>query len=236
MVILLHEWGHGTVAWLYGLKQSPFDVYYGGWALLHVDEHVDYDFLLATHRGVEAALIGIAGLSVDIALTILMFGLLRVPRIQRNTVLFSLAYWILVMNMLALFQYVPITTFSTQGDIGRFIHGLNISPWLVFIPGTILVLLALWRMFVNEIPKAYAVIPLKTHLGQSLFLAMTLFMIFLLIYTHGYNPMTDKGADLFSKILAILSIIAVPILFLICSPRRQWVIKRVEYFLPKSNL
>ena len=46
VAILLHEWGHGLVAWLFNVKQSPFDVDYGGWALMHVDENVDYAQLL----------------------------------------------------------------------------------------------------------------------------------------------------------------------------------------------
>src|SRR5258706_8418240 len=57
--ILLHEWlGHGAMAWILGQKNSPFDIYYGGWSLLHVDEQVDYNKLLATNQGVSAALIG----------------------------------------------------------------------------------------------------------------------------------------------------------------------------------
>ncbi len=69
--ILLHEWGHGTVAWLYGLKSSPFDVTYGSWALLpNIDEHVNYASLLAASRGVAAALIGIAGFTVSLLLLI----------------------------------------------------------------------------------------------------------------------------------------------------------------------
>ena len=32
--MLLHEWGHATVGWFYGLTRGPFDIHYGGWALI----------------------------------------------------------------------------------------------------------------------------------------------------------------------------------------------------------
>jgi hypothetical protein len=63
--ILLHEWGHGTLAWLYGVNNSPFDIQYGGWLLMNADENVNYTNLIDSGRGVAAALIGIAGSSVS---------------------------------------------------------------------------------------------------------------------------------------------------------------------------
>lgn len=205
-------------AWHYCLadrtKKSPFDVYYGGWGLLHVDENINYSQLLSHHQGITAALIGIAGCTVSALLAIL----------------FILSYWFLIINMVPLFQYIPLTTFSTQGDIGRFVHGLNISPWWVFIPGSLLIVIALWRIFSLEIPRAYAVIPLKTIGAQRVFLLTSLGIIFLLIYTHGYNPVTDKGSSLYQKILSIASVLLVPILFFICNPSRNWVKNRFLYY------
>lgn len=229
--ILLHEWlGHGMAAWLLGQKSSPFDIYYGGWSLLHVDEHVDYDKLLATNQGVSAAIIGISGLTVTGILFVISLTLLTRPNIQKNNIIFTFLYWTLVINMLALLQYLSLTTFSSQGDVGRFTHGLNISPWWVFIPGTFIVIIGIWRIFSIEIPKAYAVIPIKSLLGRRLFLIAALTIIFLLIYTHGYNPITDKGTSLPSKILASFSLLLVPILFFVCNPSRDWVKNSVKKY------
>ena len=36
--LLLHEWGHGALAWLNNVKKSPFDIQYGGWLLMNADE------------------------------------------------------------------------------------------------------------------------------------------------------------------------------------------------------
>lgn len=133
--ILLHEWGHGTAAWLCGIKSSPFDVQYGGWFLMNVDEHVNYTALLNSGRGVTAALIGIAGVSVSFILTIASFILLNSKRWKQSIIKFIFVYWFLITNMVPLVQYFTISTFSVEGDVGRFIHGLNLSAWWIFIPG-----------------------------------------------------------------------------------------------------
>lgn len=228
--LLLHEWGHGTVAWLAGVKQSPFDVQYGGWLLLDADENVDYGQLINTGRGVAAALIGIGGFSVSLLFTIISFILLSFKSIQRNANIFTIVYWFLIINMLPMVQYLTVSTFSTQGDTGRFIQGLNIAGWWVFVPGVIFLIYAIWRILNVEIIKAYVVMPVRSLLGQNLLLLATLSIIFLFIYTHGYNPLTDTGMDKFSRILAVISIILMPMLFIICNPVRHWVQKRIAFY------
>jgi len=202
--LLLHEWGHGTLAWLCGVKSNPFDVQYGGWLLMNADENVNYTSLIESGRGVAAALIGIAGISVSLAFVIVCYILLNSKSIRHNTVKFIFSYWFLIINMIPLVQYFTISTVSSEGDIGRFIHGLNISAWWLFVPGTIFNIFLIWRILKTEIPKSYAVIPIKSLLGQNIFLLTTLSIIFLFIYTHGYNPFTDEGMNASSRILATI--------------------------------
>lgn len=229
--ILLHEWGHGTVAWLYGIKQNPFDVHYGGWFLLNVDENVNYTALIQSGRGVTAALIGIAGVTVSFILAIISFRLLNRKSIIKSSMKFAMVYWLLIINMIPLVQYLTIAPFSQEGDTGRFIHGLAISGWWLFIPGTLFIIYALWRILSIEIIKAYAVISIKTLLGRNIFLLITLSIMFLFIYSHGYNPLSDKGMNTLSKGMAIASIILVPILFILCNPARRWVKKALFQFI-----
>jgi len=222
-IVLLHEWGHGTTAWLFGYKKSPFEIQYGGWFLLHCDEAVPYDRILAQGHGVQAALIGISGFTVTTILFLLsLFSLNR--RFGTHSLwLLSVFYWSCVLNMMAIFGYIPLDTFSKQGDIGRFVHGLDISPWLVFIPGTILVAICLYRLLRQEIIKVYVFAPIVTIRMRRILLGTSLFLIFLLLYTHGYNPITDSGTNIFSKTLAALSILLFPILLVVCNPSRNWV-------------
>lgn len=226
--ILLHEWGHGTAAWWFGQKSNPFDIYYGGWALLHVDENVDYESLILVGQGTHAAIIGASGVSVSIFTLLISFLMVRCPNIQKSTFLFTFFYFSLALSVVPLLQYFILTTFSTEGDIGRFITGLNISPWWVFIPGTIFVMFILWEIFKKEVPRAYAVIPIKSLWERRLFLFFTLAIIFLFIYSHGYNPLTDQGTTLISKVMAVISILLVPVIFIICDPSRKWVKKALS--------
>lgn len=233
--ILLHEWGHGTVAWLYGVKSSPFAIHYGGWLLLHVDEHVNYTSLIQSGAGTAAALIGIAGGSVSLILLLCSFVLLHTKKCKNNPIKFIIVYWFLIINMVPLVQYLCVSTFSSQGDTGEFIHGLNISPWWVFLPGTIFVALALWRILGVEIIKAYVVMPVKSIPGQSVLLLFSLATIFLFIYTHGYNPFSDSGSNIKVYVLAMFSIILAPALFILCNPMQKWVKKAVAQCKQKIN-
>lgn len=221
--LLLHEWGHGAVAWLYGVKHSPFDVTYGGWFLKNADENVNYDALFDSGRGVTGALIGIAGPVVSFLFVIISFILLNRKSFYRDATKLIFAYWFLVMNMLPMMQYLTVSTFSSGGDTGHFAHGLNISSWWIFLPGTVFIIFAMWRILKIEIIKAYVVMPIKSITGQNILLLITLGIIFLFIYTHGYNPFTDKGLDSFSRVMAILSIVLAPVLFIVCNPMRDWV-------------
>ncbi len=223
IALLLHEWGHGVVAWLYGLKHSPFDIQYGGWFLQNADEHVDYDMLFNMGRNFAAGLIGIAGPIVSVTLVIICLILLNHKSFQHNSVKFIFIYWLLVINMIPTIQYFTVSTFLPGGDTGHFANGLKISAWWIFIPGTIFNIYLIRRILKLEIIRAYAFIPIKSILGQNIFLLATLSLMFLFIYTHGYNPLTDKGLDKFGKVLILISIAFVPILFIICNPMREWV-------------
>jgi len=227
--ILLHEWGHGTLAWLSGIKESPFDIQYGGWLLMNADENINYANLIDSGRGVATALIGIAGSSVSFILAILCLIFLKY-NFQRGAIKFIFVYWFLIINMIPLVQYFTISTFSSEGDVGRFVHGLNISAWWVFVPGTIFNIYTIRRILKVEIPKSYAVFPINSLLGRNLFLLVTLCILFLFIYTHGYNPLTDKGMNTFSRVLAMLSIAIVPILFLACNASRSWMKKAIAVY------
>ncbi len=230
VIVLLHEWGHGTTAWFFGYKNSPFEIQYGGWLLLHCDEAVPYDKILEAGHGIRAALIGISGFTVTTILFLLSLVSLNRKFGTRSLWLLSVFYWSCVLNVMAMFGYIPLDTFSTMGDIGRFVHGLNISPWLVFIPGTILVTICLYKLLRQGVIKVYVFAPIRTILMRRILLGISLCIIFLLLYTHGYNPFTDKGTNTLSKILAGLSILLVPILFVVCNPSRNWVKQTAERY------
>ena len=132
-------------------------------------------------------------------------------------------YWLLVVNMVAVVQYFVICTFAQEGDVARFIQGLQLSPYTVLIPGLVLTTFFLQRIFRKEIIKAYVAMQIENLFAQKALLLATLFVIFLLIYTHSYNPITDNANNLIAQIIAVGASALVPILFCICSPSRPWV-------------
>ena len=223
--LLLHEWGHGFVAWLYGVKTSPFDIQYGGYLLQNADENVDYVALMASGRSVASALIAIAGPVVSLIILIIALSKLRSNKINNKPIKFTFIYWLLIMNMIPSIQYLSVSPFVSGGDTGHFAGGLHFSPWWIFIPGTLFIIFLLRMILKNIIPKAYIVIPIKNVFAQNLFLLTSLCLMFLFIYTHGYNPLTDKGLDLFTKVMVVISICLVPILFIIYNPLRIKLLK-----------
>jgi hypothetical protein len=227
--IILHEWGHGLVAWLLGYKTNPFDVDYGGWFLLNVDESVPYNQILAAGQGFRAAWIGIAGLFVSLSLFI--FCWISLKKIKSNAFLYSFFYWFAVVNLVPIFQYLTVQAFSIEGDVGRFTHGLAISPWWIFWPGTAFVSTALYHFFRYLVPKAYAILSISSVWMQRLFLLISLIGIFLWIYLHGYNPLSDPGMPEQAKILALFSMLLVPLLFLLCNPSHSWVKREISKYI-----
>ncbi|MDF1796621.1 MAG: hypothetical protein P1U63_08815 [Coxiellaceae bacterium] len=227
IAIILHEYGHGFVAWLYGIKDSPFDVIYGGWYLQNVDEGVSYHHLRAIGALHQEAFIGIGGTCVTLFLALLSLLLLNCKSVMRKRVIFTFLYWLLIINMVALTQYFFLSVFADGGDMGHHVHGLKISPWWVFIPGTIFIAAMLYRIFSTEILKAYVIMPLQSIWTQRLLLLLSLATIFLMLYLHQYNPISDNKGVLIDQVLAVFSIFLVPILFFVFNPSNQWVKQRL---------
>lgn len=221
---LLHEWGHGFTAWLFGVKEAFFDIHYGGWLFLDTHEHVPYDQL----NGTTAALIAVSGLLVTLVLFLLSLALMN--RIQKHPLAYLFFYSTALVNLIPLVQYFPIQTFSSGGDVGHFIKGLQISPWWVFFPGLLFTSFALYQMLAKALPKAYALLPIRSLWGRNLFLLYTLSVIFLFIHIQGYNPFTAPHIPLSCRILGIIAIFLVPVLFILCYPSRAWVCKAVEIY------
>lgn len=218
-----HEYGHSTTAWLLGYKKSLFDIYHKNFYLV-LDEAVDYDSILASGRGRDAALIGISGITMSTLLFLISLFSLNIKWVMRRTFWLSFFYWLADIDLMVMFQYIPNNTFTKGGDIGRFLHGLNISPLVIFIPGTLLVLLAFYRFYYYETIKIYALLPIKTNIMRRIFLFSTFWLqILLLIYWS--PPVSYKIIAWSSQIFSILFILFI---LISCDSSRAWVKRRIE--------
>ena len=59
----------------------------------------------------------------------------------------------MVINLAELIAYIFMRPFITTGDTGRFNAGMDLSPWLLFVSGTLFLLCALWLLARRIGPK-----------------------------------------------------------------------------------
>lgn len=175
---LLHEWTHGTTAWLFGVKDNPFDIHYGDWTLLHVDEDVDYRSLLSTNRGWTAATIAASALVTNAILFVTSLRLLSRTVIQGRKRLFQFVFWFAVMNIAELYSYIPLRAIPPSGDVRNFLYGTGLSVWPVCIAGTVLIGVGIWNVLGRQLLGYHRVIvPTQTSM-QYVASILTVLVIF----------------------------------------------------------
>jgi len=220
--MLLHEWTHGTFAWIFGYKTNPFAIYYGDWTLLDAWELVDYKAILAKGKGWIVAIIGISPIIVGATLYLIGIKVLSIPKIKNIKLLWYFLFWFTLSNLGQVLDYVPVRTFTNysngllDGDIGHFLQGLHLSPWVIFFPGTIFVIIAIWEFFKVEVPQLYAVMEISSFHRKW-------YLLVVLLYLFAWYGASGFHSSAISKDFSRLSILMIPILFTICNPARNWV-------------
>ena len=228
LMVLLHEWTHGTTAWMFGCKDSPFDIQYGGWTLSNVDENINYKLLFSTEKGFVASMIAVSALLMNALLFILSIILLSRKTIQRKRWFFHFFYWFAVMNIGELFSYIPVRTFViNRGDVGHFTYGLNLSPWVVFVPGIFLVAWGLWYIIKRETPRFYHLMALSSVLWRHIHFIILVFVIF---FWFGSSAFYDYGMNSLWSLWSLVSVLMGVVVFIICNPSSEWVKRAVDLY------
>lgn len=161
VVFFAHEYAHTIVAWLLGWKKNPLDLHYPKPSItvlliqLGIDQKVDEAPIFAEGRGADAALIAAAGMVLGnglITFPLSRFAYAKAKEAGRPAWA-MLAFWITAASIGNFLDYVPIRTFSDDGDMGSIEHGLGWSPWIIMILLGVPTLLAiLW--FIGRIVPA----------------------------------------------------------------------------------
>lgn len=154
--LLSHEWTHSTIAWLFNLKDNPMHIHYGGWMFTNiyaVDTGNFYANLFATGKGHIASFIAIGGPGMNLFLTIVGFLMLSILRRNKAPLTSYFFFWFTLFNLSQIYSYIPTRAFSHSGDIGFFLKGFGLSPWLLFIPVTIAVYWAFIFLLKNLLPE-----------------------------------------------------------------------------------
>ncbi len=159
--LFFHEWSHSTVAYMLGILKGPLDINYGhGWTFAGISEFDDwsvYPDLIAQGRGIDVAMISIAGPMMNVLLAVISLALLTRERVRSSLLLFSLLFWVALHNVAQVWAYIPQRSVMYQGgDFFFFDWALNISPWVVTVPGTLLIIVGFAMVFVYVFPTLIA--------------------------------------------------------------------------------
>jgi hypothetical protein len=157
-----HEWSHSTAAFLTGVTQKePLDINYGhGWTLSGcsaIDDWNVFPGLIDNGRNTAAAGISIAGPMMNVVLAVIAFALLTRERVRSSLLLFSLLFWMALINVAQVWTYIPLRSVMYRGgDIFFFEWALDLSPWAVTVAGTLLIIAGFALVFVSVFPALLA--------------------------------------------------------------------------------
>ena len=233
IAMLPHEYMHSFVAWVLGDKSNPLALTYGGtsWPnlllLLHMDENVNYDLIMSMGHHAHVALIAFSGAGfANVPLFILSLWLLNKDKIKNAPYLYYFLFLFNLMNLGNFYDYVPIRTFSTQGDVANFVHGLNISPWWVYIIGGYIVAFLIWHFFTRTMVTAFI------DLGLTITAKASLMIVCVCILFGYFGGPGFVGQGVISFFLSATSFIAIPGLVAGLWPTRTWVVGRLNRNTP----
>lgn len=224
LVLMMHELSHSTLAWLLGVKADPLNIIYGdligsGW-----DENVDYGVLFNAGRGATAAAIAFAGPFSNIVLFFVTAGLMTVKWVKEHRWAYHTIFWTSVITFIMIFEYVFTRSFMTHDDFGNINHGLGISPWPIFITGTILGLIGLYYLYAYKLPEYFAIMTPDARTLQYISGAVISFIIFLFYIGLRITSYPEIPQWWFGT----AGIVALFIAPLIASPTRAWVQERMK--------
>ncbi len=218
-----YEYAHSTAAWLLGYKSSPFELDYGKFNLANlfllgqVDENVDYRAIFAQNHGHAAAFIAFAGSGIgNDLLYVVSLLLLWKEAVRRRPQFFLFLFRLNFMCVGNFYDYVPIRTFASHGDIANITHGLGVSPWFVVAVAGYPTALAMWYFFSRTLKDASSLLVPDSRGLQATLAAICAFLML------GYFGASGLfGCGDVSQALSGLSLLAMPGITVACWPRRQ---------------
>jgi hypothetical protein len=215
--ILMHEFTHSTAAWLLGYMPSPLSIVWGNFLTMKGwDEGVPYHRLFSSSQNPAEAIIGGSPLLVHTIVVALGLVLLQRPWMKKNKWLFHTLYWFVIVNFMELIGYIVMGSFAPGGDTGHFNHGLGLSPWFLFVAGTLVITIGLYILFSKIVPLMDDVIARRNHLTHWAILLMTAFILFL--WGSGLEAMSLYPDP--QWMFGLLGVAAFGFVLLTCNPNR----------------
>lgn len=223
LVIYMHELSHSFMACFLGTKENPLDIIWGrGIFAVACDENVDYQTLFSAGKGTTAAIIAFAGSLSNIILFFVTAALTSLKSVKSRPWVYHAVFWALATTFIMIFEYVFTRSFMTGDDFGNIEHGLGLSPFAIFIPGTILGLIALWYIFTILVPDHYKIVTPFELPKQYITIASVSFVFFLLYIGLRINAYPSVP-EWWCGLVGIFALFVTPVLI---SPMRRWVQER----------
>jgi hypothetical protein len=226
--VLLHEYAHTAVAWLFGFKTNPFAIQYGDFSwqniflVAYVNDTVNYSLIFSSGHPKIAGIIAFAGPGIATSgLYLITLYLLSCTKIKKHPYLFYFVFWLNIINLFELLSYVFLRAFSIEGDTGIAALGLGYSPWWTLILGGSLLIIALWYFFTYTLIQVYKIMKLESAMAQIIFLLLCTFLLFVLPGIYILLHIALYGVS--TAILAGISCSMMPIMIIVCWPTRGWV-------------
>jgi hypothetical protein len=228
--VLPHEYAHSFMAFELGFKSDPFIIHFGGRRLVNllflteIDEHVDYAAMFARGAGPAAALVGFAGPGLgNGTMYLLSLRFMQLQGVREHALALMWFFWFNLMNVGNFYDYVPIRTFVSHGDIGHITQGLGVSAWVVLIVLGVPTATAMYWLFARTIPLALARLAPKSPFRRRLIVTLSVVAIF------GYFGLAGwSGYGEISHALSAVSLALIPVALILCWPTRGWMRTRIE--------
>jgi len=232
LAVFPHEYAHSFTAWLLGYKNNPLALNYGGtgWnnllLLSNIDENVNYKAIYLAGHGFHVALIAFAGPGIANGLLfILSLYLLKNNTVKKKPYLFYFLFWFNLMNLGNFYDYVPIRTFASHGDMAAIEIGLNISPWWIYIIFGYLVMFLIWQFFTKTLISVFSTLKITSPTLRASLMITCVLILFgffggILGILLSANPMSY---GLISYFLSITSFVIIPAIIIALWPTREWV-------------
>jgi hypothetical protein len=231
IAVFPHEYAHSFTAWFCGEMTNPLALDYGGRSLKNIlllwdiDENVEYQRIFMAGHGFHAALIAFAGSGIGSALLFVLGAfLLRNKRIKLRPYLYYFIFWFQLMNLGNFYDYVPIRTFSSHGDMGNMIRGLGISPWWVFVIFGYVVAFLVGQFFTGTMPAMFTNLNIRRPSVQA---GLMIVCVLILFGWFGgiLGPLTSDHPLSHGEIayfLEIASFSAIPGIVFVLWPTQKW--------------
>ena len=143
------------------------------------DEGVPYDQLFPTTGNPAQAAIGGMPLVFHTIVVAGGFYLLLQPWMSKRKWLFHTLYWFAIVSLMELISYIVMRPFAPGGDTFHVNHGLALSPWILFVAGTLLIMVALYVLFTKVLLLLCDAMTPGNRLTYWAIAFMTAFVLFL---------------------------------------------------------